>query len=128
MAKVSFKDKDMQAIIGWILRVGVIVSMSIVFVGGVIYLWRHGREVADHQKFTGIPEFIRTAGGIFHGVITWRGRAIIQTGIALLIATPIMRIIFAAVGFALEKDKLYLFISLLVLAIIFASMLSGHAG
>jgi uncharacterized membrane protein len=126
--KASFKDRDMQAIIGWVLRLGVIVSMCVVFVGGVIYLYRHGQEVADHHTFTGIPEFIRTFGGIFNGVFTIRGQAIIQLGIALLIATPILRIIFATIGFALEKDKLYVFISLLVLAIIFVSMLSGHAG
>ncbi len=118
----------MQVVIGWVLRLGVIVSMCIVFIGGMIFLWRHGREVADHHTFTGIPEFIRTAGGIFHGIITIRGRAIIQFGIALLIATPILRVIFATIGFALEKDRLYVFISLLVLAIIFASMIGGHAG
>jgi uncharacterized membrane protein len=126
--KASFKDKDMQGIIGWVLRLGVVISMCIVFVGGVIYLFRHGREVADHHTFTGIPQFIRTAGGIFKGVFTIRGQAIIQMGIALLIATPILRIVFAIIGFALEKDRLYVFISLIVLAIIFASMLSGHAG
>jgi uncharacterized membrane protein len=46
----------------------------------------------------------------------------------LLIATPILRIIFSATGFVFEKDYLYLGISLLVLGIIFASALTGHAG
>lgn len=118
----------MQVVIGWVLRLGVIVSICIVSIGGVIYLWRHGHEAADHHTFKGIPEFIRTADGIFKGVFSIRGQAIIQMGIALLIATPVLRIIFAVIGFALEKDKLYVFISLLVLAVIFASMLSGHAG
>ena len=126
--KALFKDRDMQVIIGWVLRLGVIVSISIVFIGGVIYLWRHGHEVADHRQFKGVPEFVSTVGGVFHGVFTIRGRAIIQLGIALLIATPILRVIFSAIGFVLEKDKMYVFISLLVLAIIFASMLTGHAG
>jgi len=49
-------------------------------------------------------------------------------GIALLIATPILRVIFSAIGFVLEKDYLYLGISLVVLSIIFFSALSGHAG
>lgn len=126
--KAYFKDKDMQVVIGWVLRLGVIISICIVFFGGIIYLWRHAHEAADHHTFTGIPEFIRTAPGIFKGAFTFHGQAIIQMGIALLIATPILRIIFSAIGFILEKDKLYVFISLLVLAIIFASMLSGHAG
>jgi uncharacterized membrane protein len=126
--KARFKDTDMQAVIGWVLRIGVIVSISIVFIGGVIYLTRHGHEIADDRKFVGVPGFVHTATGIFNGIFTFRGRAIIQFGIILLIATPIIRVIFSAIGFVLERDYMYLGISLLVLLIIFASMLSGHAG
>jgi len=126
--KISFKDTDMQAVIGWVLRIGVIVSISIVFLGGIIFLYRHGHEIADHKKFVGIPDFIRTPGGIIDGVIGIRGQAIIQFGIILLIATPILRVIFSTIGFVLEKDRLYVCISLLVLLIIFVSTISGHAG
>jgi len=126
--KISFKDTDMQAVIGWVLRIGVIVSISIVFLGGIIFLYRHGHEIADHKKFVGIPDFIRTPGGIIDGVIGIRGQAIIQFGIILLIATPILRVIFSTIGFVLEKDRLYVCISLLVLLIIFISTISGHAG
>jgi uncharacterized membrane protein len=126
--KTIFKDKDMQVVLGWVLRVGVIVSVSIVFIGGVIFLERHGQTIANHQQFKGIPDFIRTLPGIIRGVIDIRGQAIIQLGIILLIATPILRVIFSAIGFVLERDYLYVVISLLVLLIIFASMFSGHAG
>lgn len=126
--KISFKDTDMQVVIGWVLRIGVIVSISIVFFGGIIFLYRHGHEIADHKKFTGIPDFIRTPGGIIDSIFAFRGQAIIQFGIILLIATPILRVIFSAIGFVLEKDRLYVFISLLVLLIIFISTLSGHVG
>lgn len=126
--KTRFKDRDMQVVIGWVLRLGVIVSISIVFIGGVIYLMRHGHEVADHRQFKGVPAFISTVGGVFRGVFALRGQAIIQLGIALLIATPVLRVMFSAIGFVMEKDKLYVFISLLVLCIILASMLTGHAG
>jgi uncharacterized membrane protein len=124
----TFKDYDMQIVIGWILRVGVLLSMSIIFIGGVIYLYRHGQVPADYSTFKGVPDFVHNAHGIFNGIITLRGRAIIQAGIVLLIATPVIRVVFSAIGFVLEKDHLYTGITLLVLLIIFASMLSGHAG
>jgi uncharacterized membrane protein len=124
----KFKDTDMQAVIGWILRVGVLLSMSIIFIGGLIYLYRHGQVTADYHTFKGVPDFVHNMSGIFNGIITLRGRAIIQAGIILLIATPIIRVIFSAIGFVLEKDYLYTGITLLVLLIIFTSMLSGHAG
>jgi len=124
----KFKDTDMQSVIGWILRAGVLISMSVVFIGGVLYLYRHGQSHVDYSTFKGVPDFVQSASGIINGIFTLRGRAIIQAGIILLIATPIIRVVFSAIGFVLEKDYLYLCITLLVLLIILASMLSGHAG
>jgi uncharacterized membrane protein len=124
----GFKDKDMQSIIGWILRGGVILSMIIVFVGGVIYLYRHEHIIPNYSTFKGIPGFVSTAGGIIDGMLHLRGQAIIQAGIILLIATPVIRVIFSAIGFLIEKDYLYTGITCIVLCIIVISMLSGHTG
>jgi uncharacterized membrane protein len=128
MTKARFEDKGMQTIIGWVLRAGVIVSMIFVFTGGVLYLWRHGHSIPHYQKFTGVPDFVHTVPAIINGMIALRGRAIIQTGILLLIATPIVRVMFSAVGFILEKDYLYTTITCIVLLIIAISAFSGYAG
>jgi uncharacterized membrane protein len=125
---IKFKDKDMQALLGQVLRAGTVISISIVFIGGIFYLYRHGHTIADYRAFKGIPDFVQHPEGIFNGIFTLKGQAIIQFGIILLIATPIFRVIFSAVGFVLEKDYMYLGISLLVLLIIFISLLNGHAG
>ena len=124
----KFKDADMPLLIGRVLRAGMVLSISVVFFGGVFYIVRHGYSIADYRKFKGIPEFVQYASGIFHGLLSFKGQAIIQLGILMLIATPILRIIFSAIGFVLEKDYLYFFISLLVLLIIFISTISGHVG
>lgn len=123
----KIKDTDLQSLLGHVLRAGTIVSITIVFFGGVIYLNRHGHSIADYKVFHGTPAFIHEASGLFEGIMQLRGQAIIQTGIILLIATPVLRVIFSAIGFVLEKDYLYVGISLLVLLIILASTLSGHA-
>ena len=125
--KARFKDTDMQAVIGWVLRIGVIVSISVVFVGGVIYISRHGGAIPDYSKFNGVPNFVQLHG-LINGIISLKGRSIIQAGIIFLIATPILRIVFSTIGFVLEKDYLYIGISLLVLLIILISSISGHVG
>ena len=125
---MKFKDTDMQVVIGWVLRLGVFASIAIVFFGGIIYLYRHGQTMEDYKAFNGLPVFLRSGDGVINGILTFRGRAIIQAGIILLIATPIVRVICSAVGFVVEKDWLYTVIALIVLAIIFISMISGHAG
>jgi uncharacterized membrane protein len=68
------------------------------------------------------------AGSLVVAATNLKGQAIIQLGIVLLIATPILRVICSTIGFALEKDYLYVGISLLVLLIIFASMMGGRVG
>ena len=127
-AQRGFKDKDMQVIIGWILRVGVAASMVFVITGGIIFLYRHGYSQPHFQDFNKVPDFISSIMGVIQGVIHIKGQAIIQLGIVLLIATPILRVAFAGIGFLVEKDYLYTFISLLVLLIIVASMMSGYIG
>lgn len=118
----------MQLLLSHVLRAGTIVSISVVFIGGIFFIYRHGQSISDYRSFKGIPDFIQRPSGIFHGILALKGQAMIQLGIALLIATPILRIVFSAIGFVLEKDYLYLGISLLVLGIIFFSMMNGHTG
>ncbi|MGI4728929.1 MAG: DUF1634 domain-containing protein [Janthinobacterium lividum] len=126
--KKVFKDADVQLLIGNVLRWGVILAMSVVFCGGLIYVYRHGHEMASYHTFKGEPDFLKNINGIFYGVMKMKGRAIIQTGIILLIATPVVRIILSIFSFLLEKDYRYVIITIIVLGIIITSMLSGIGG
>jgi uncharacterized membrane protein len=121
-----FKDTDMQLLLGRVLRAGTVISICIVFFGGIIYLYRHGHSVANYREFKGIPDFVSHADSLIKNAFILRGQAIIQLGIVLLIATPILRVVFSTIGFVLEKDYMYVGISLLVLLIIFTSMIGGH--
>jgi len=53
------------------------------------------------------------------------GRAIIELALLLLIATPVARVAFSAVAFAVEGDYLYVGITLIVLAILLYSLFVG---
>jgi uncharacterized membrane protein len=124
----KFKDRDMQLMLGQVLRTGTVISISVVFLGGILYLYRHGHAVANYRVFIGIPGFVQTLDGLVNGALSLKGQAIIQIGIILLIATPVLRVICSAIGFMFEKDYMYVGISLLVLCIIFISAVSGHVG
>jgi uncharacterized membrane protein len=43
----------------------------------------------------------------------------------LLIATPILRVAFSLVGFAIERDRAYVIITSIVLAVLLYSLISG---
>lgn len=124
----SFHDTDLQKMIGWILRIGIYTSIGIVIIGGIFFLYRHAQETANYHAFNGVPVFVHNFGDIFSSAFSFKGQAIIQLGIILLVATPVVRVIFAAIGFLLEKDYLYTVISAIVLMVILLSAFSGHAG
>jgi len=120
-------DKDIQALVGNLLRVGVYLSMAIVVLGGVIYLTEHGGEKIDYAVFDFNKVSLKTVEGIFSEVLSFKGAAVVQFGLLMLIFTPIARVLMAVISFLIEKDYLYVAIGLLVLAIIMASLSGGFA-
>lgn len=118
----------MEIIIGQLLRYGVALSSIMVIIGGITYLYRHGYEVEHYSMFNGEPSGYTSLYGVIKGVSENKGREIIQLGVIVLIATPIFRVAFSALAFIIEKDYLYVFITLLVLSIIIFSMTGGLAG
>lgn len=123
----NITDKDIQSLVGNLLRIGVYISMAIVILGGVIYLFDHGREKIDYAVFDIDKVSLKTVAAIFEEVITFKGVAIVQFGLLMLIFTPIARVIMAVVSFFIEKDYLYVLIGLIVLSIIMASLSGGFA-
>lgn len=117
----------LDRIIGNLLRAGVILSGSIVLLGGLIYLSRHGSEAPAYHVFRGEPSDLRTIRGVIQDVQAVRARGIIQLGLLLLIATPVARVAFLVYAFARRKDWMYSAIALSVLALLAYSLSSGHS-
>ncbi len=49
-------------------------------------------------------------------------RAIMQLGLLLLIATPIVRVMFSIFAFAIEGDRMYVLFTLIVLTVLLYSL------
>ncbi len=123
-----WRDHRIEVIIGELLRAGVMLSAAIVLLGASIYLWRHGREHADYRVFQGEPFDFRTIQGVLRSVIYGRGRGLIQLGLLVLIATPIARVFFSVIGFWIERDRLYIICTLIVLAVLLFSFIGTGIG
>ena len=123
-----FADKDIQVILGTLLRVGVISSMSVVFIGGLIYLIGNYSGIVDYREFNPEKSGLASIQAIFKGLGHLDGAAIIQFGTLLLIFTPILRVVFSVFSFLIEKDYLYVLIGLFVLCVILFSLSNKLAG
>lgn len=122
----SWSDERLARIISVLLRTGVIISAVVVLLGGACYLVRHGSESADYHVFRGAPEEYRSVGAILHAMGPSNCRVIVQFGLLLLIATPIARVAFSLVGFAMERDRIYVVITSIVLAVLLYSVAFEH--
>ena len=118
-------DYDVEQLIGQVLRYGVLISGVVAIIGGILYLYQKGSGLPHYTTFNGEPAGYTTLTGIFKGLMGGSATEIIQLGVVVMIATPILRIIFSLVSFIVERDKLYIVITLIVLAIITFSIFGG---
>ncbi len=122
----QWADQRVEQTIGNLLRIGVAVATVLVVIGAVIYLHNWGSDRPDDHVFRGEPPDLRGLPGILHLAAEWRGRGIIQLGILALLATPVARVAFSIVAFAMQRDRLYIGITCLVLAILLYSLIGGY--
>jgi uncharacterized membrane protein len=117
------RDERLEIAMGNMLRIGVTVAALVMVAGGVLYLSQFRGPLPDYQHFHGAPPAYEHIGSILAGVGRLDSGSLIELGILLLIATPIGRVLFGVVGFALLKDRLYTAVSAIVLTILLLSFL-----
>jgi len=120
-----WSDEKVEEIVGNLLRSGVIASAIFVLAGGIIYLIRYGANLPDYSIFRGEPAEFRSVEGILKAAFALRSRGLIQLGLLLLIATPVARVVFSIFAFALQRDRIYIVVTLIVLAVLIYSLAGG---
>lgn len=121
----AWTDQRIDDIIGGILRGGVLLSALVVLFGGILYLARHGFEMPAYHVFRGEPSDLCSVLGILRDTMASRSRGIIQSGLLLLIATPVVRVAFTILAFALQRDRTYVFVTLIVFSVLLFSLTGG---
>ncbi len=117
-------DRDIEKILANLLGGGVIIAASVVIVGAFLFLVRHGSEVPNYGVFK--PDSFNYANftGLFEGIISFRPASIMQLGILLLIATPVLRVLFSVFAFIYEKDYTYFVFTIFVFCVLILSFVS----
>src|SRR6202051_7230 len=93
------QDQRMDQTMAVLLRSGVLLAASLVFIGGGVYLSRHDLPTINYGIFQGEPQELRTVSGILREAAKFHGRGLIQLGLLVLIATPVARGVFFVVWF-----------------------------
>lgn len=122
------EERDIQIILGTLLRIGVLVSMLVVLIGGCMYLFDYHQALVHYDEFKPSDNTFSTLSAIVVGLKTLDSKALIQFGTLLLIFTPITRVIFSIFSFLIEKDYMYVLIGLFVLSVIIFSLSNKLVG
>ncbi len=121
----AWTDDQVEQIVGTLLRSGVIIAALVVLGGGILYLTRYGAALPDYRFFRGEPADLRSLSGIVSDALSFRFHGIIQLGLLLLIATPVARVAFSILAFALQRDRTYVMVTLIVFAVLMYSLIGG---
>ena len=124
-AAAAASDKTLELLLGRLLRSGVILAAVVVVVGGGWYLAQAKNELENYKTFRGEPAELTHVTQIVREAVSLNPVGLIQLGLLLLIATPLARVVFSVVGFAIERDWMYVVITLIVLATLLYSLASN---
>jgi uncharacterized membrane protein len=117
----------LDVLLGRLLRAGVSLAASVSAAAMVLLFVRGTSFQVRDQTFHGEPANLRTLRGILAGALALEPKPAMQLGLMILVATPIARVMSSAIGFALERDRFYVVITLLVLGLLLAGLLGVTA-
>ena len=109
-------DERLELIVGNLLRAGVVLSALVVAAGAVWYLAVNGSTPVSYHQFRRGPIGLHSMEAL-PGPLK-----VIEIGLLLLIFTPVARVGFALVAFYLERDFMYVAITLAVLLVLLYSI------
>ena len=65
-------EDEMDALLGNLLRAGVVLAAAVAAAGGIAYLLRHGLGPVDYSVFRGEPADLRSLRGIMADMLALR--------------------------------------------------------
>jgi uncharacterized membrane protein len=119
-------EKQLENLLSNLLKYGVLTASAVVLFGGIIYLVHQWDQPAKYSFFRGEPEQFSSPEGIVKAVLAGSDRAIIQLGLLLLVATPVLRAIVSLFAFLRMGNFIYVVIILLVLTCLSYSLLGAY--
>jgi uncharacterized membrane protein len=119
------RDEQIQNTLSRVMLTGVLVAAAVMATGLIWFLATHPGLPAGDHIFRGEPKYFENPISMFLRALDFKEeghrRSLIMIGVMLLLINPVVRVAFAACGFAAQGDRLYAMISLLVLAVLLVS-------
>lgn len=118
-------EKELELANSIVLKYGVILSCSLIAIGLIIAFLRDSQSLQISipqllQSSMGRPSF--DAATVISGIVSLNGIYIVELGVLLLLATPVLRVAVTTVMFMVEKNGEYTVIGMFVLIVLLVSL------
>jgi uncharacterized membrane protein len=124
--------RKVELLISYLLRIGVVTSLTIVVAGVLLSFLHHADYVSSPAELQRLTRpgaaFPHTLRDVANGVRQLRGQSVVMVGLLLLIATPVLRVAVSIFIFVYERDWAFVAITSAVLLLLLASFLLGKVG
>lgn len=119
------KNHTTEEIMSWILTTGMLISLFLVILGGIMYLIQYGNEPLNIKLLQANHDYT-TLKQIWQGVYSFSPFGIIQLGVIVLVATQVARVGLLIWFYTLIRDYGFALISVFILLIILYSFFGRH--
>lgn len=108
----NLKESRLSNWVSLSFKLGIVVSLTLVVIGLILFSIAGAKEIEPTVPLNQLPR----------GILELKATAIITLGILTLLLTPILQVVVAIANFSIDRDKLYLGISIIVLCVLVFSL------
>ncbi len=121
-ARPEWDDDAIERLLARLLQAGVLLSTLLVVAGGIVFLIHHGTAIPEYSRFAGEPAELSSVTGIVRSAFRGDGRGLIQLGLLVLVATPVLRVAGSLAAFVVLRDRTYIVLTSVVLLLLASSL------
>ncbi len=118
--------------ISYLLRGGVFLSIGLVVLGSCLTYVHHpdyATRTLPLKEATWVArDFPHSVGATITSLREFKGQGFILLGLLVLLLTPVLRVAVSIVAFAIQKDRVFMAITMIVLGILVLSFFLGRTG
>ena len=111
-----------EMLLSTVLRSGVLLSAMLVGIGAILHLLHGGTPSSTYHPFRRSPFITSRLHELIHGFETEPGRSLVQVGLLVLIATPVLRVALSIGVFLKQRDLTYVIVTLFVFVVLMFSL------
>jgi uncharacterized membrane protein len=118
-----------EVLISNLLRSGVVLSLTLVSAGMLLTFVHHPDYFSSAQalqRLTAPEHAPHGLADVLMGVESVQGQALVMVGLLVLIATPVVRVALSLLIFGRQRDRAFMMVTSVVLALLLVSFLLGR--